>query len=94
MPLRGVERDNGPSFGDQGTRTKEGKGSVEKIGRVISAVIVSVALGYLCGYFMGKVVGRKEMVVEAVKANHGHYKIVDETGGTQFEWGPGPAIPK
>lgn len=68
------------------------------IGRLITVSLVIGMCAFLGGFFYGKSTGRKEMVVEAVKQNHGHYKIVDEQGGTMFEWGPAPAgapaIPK
>lgn len=65
---------------------------MEKIGRIVAAIILALVVGGLVGWFSGKSAGHKEMIVEAVKNNHGHYKIVDENGGTIFEWGPGPAV--
>lgn len=65
---------------------------VHKIGRyVIFALVMFVSCG-MVGWFWGKAVGRKEMMTEAVKQNHGHYRITDEIGSTVFEWGPGPAL--
>lgn len=61
---------------------------MEKIGRIVLAVVLAaLAAGTSC-YFLGKSAGRTEMVVEAVNNNYGHYKIVNDLGHTQFEWGP------
>lgn len=60
---------------------------MEKIGRVVVAVVVAAMVGLLAGWYAGKSAGRTEMIVEAVKNNHGHYKITDELGRTVFEWG-------
>ncbi len=66
---------------------------MEKIGRVVTAAVLCLVVGFFVGAWLGTSRGRTEMMIEAVKQNHGHYKIVDELGRTQFEWGQGPAIP-
>lgn len=61
---------------------------MEKIGRfIVVAVVAALAAGISC-YYAGKSAGRTEMTVEAVTNNYGHYKIVNDLGHTQFEWGP------
>lgn len=65
---------------------------MEKIGRVVTAAVLGLLIGFTAGWFLGKGEGQRQMTVEAVKQNHGHYRIVDELGHTQFEWGTGPAI--
>lgn len=71
---------------------------MQKIGRVITAVIVAMVLSGLLWYHVGRYRGRTEMVIEAVANNYGHYKILNDLGETRFEWGPAPAgypvIPK
>jgi len=64
---------------------------MEKIGRVILAVIITALIAGVSCYYVGKSAGRTEMVVEAVGNNYGHYKILNDLGVTQFEWGPPPA---
>ncbi len=66
---------------------------MEKIGRVVATAILCLGIGLAFGCWLGFSKGRTDMMIEAVKQNHGHYKIVDELGRTQFEWGQGPAIP-
>jgi hypothetical protein len=64
---------------------------MEKIGRVILGVILAALAAGISCYYLGKSAGRTEMVVEAVGNNYGHYKITNDLGVTQFEWGPAPA---
>jgi hypothetical protein len=60
------------------------RASVASPAAVDFSLVAGVAMWY-----SGKAAGRTEVQVEAVKNSHGHYKIVDELGHTQFEWGPG-----
>lgn len=65
--------------------------TMEKMGRVVALCVVIFVAASLGGWFLGKAAGRKEVMIEAVKNNHGHHRIVDELGSTSFEWGPAPA---
>lgn len=62
---------------------------MEKIGRMVAAIVLAALVAGVAMWYSGKAAGRTEVQVEAVKNSHGHYKIVDELGHTQFEWGPG-----
>lgn len=64
---------------------------MQKIGRYVIVTFVLVLAAFFGGLFSGRASGRKEMMTEAVKQNHGHYRIVDDIGSTVFEWGAGPA---
>lgn len=66
---------------------------MHKIGRYVIATLLGVSMASGLAWSLGRSAGRREMMVEAVKENHGHYKIVDNVGSTVFEWGaaPGPA---
>jgi hypothetical protein len=64
---------------------------VEKIGRLVFAVVLAAAVGFSVGWLLGKSDGKKEMMVEAVGNNYGHYRLLNDLGHTQFEWGPPPA---
>jgi pyrrolidone-carboxylate peptidase len=65
----------------------------QKIGRYIILTLAALAVGFGTGWFWGHASGRQEMTLEAVKQNHGHYRIMDEMGHTVFEWGAGPQAP-
>lgn len=61
---------------------------MQKVGRYVLGTLLLVVLAASLAWSLGRGAGRREMMIEAVKANHGHYKIVDQVGSTVFEWGP------
>lgn len=65
---------------------------MQKIGRYFIVSLVLVLVSGSAGWFWGRASGRLEIRTEAVKENHGHYKIVDHIGSTVFEWGPAPGV--
>ncbi len=64
---------------------------MEKIGRLVFAVVVAAAVAFGAGWLLGKSNGRQEMMIEAVGNNYGHYRLTNDMGHTVFEWGPPPA---
>lgn len=64
---------------------------MQKIGRYVIVSLVLVMAAFFFGWFWGRASGRLEIMTQAVKENHGHYRIVDNVGSTVFEWG---AVPK
>ena len=63
---------------------------MEKIGRIIATGVLSLGVGFGVGCWIGSSKGRTDMTIEAVKNNFGHYRIINELGHTQFQWGPPP----
>jgi len=61
----------------------EGKGRF----LIMGAAVIALLMG---AFFLGRAVGTKEGVVqsqvEAIKAGHAKYVIVDEFGHTEFHW--------
>lgn len=65
---------------------------MQKIGRYVIVTLLLVTISAALSWSFGRASGRKEMMTEAVKQNHGHYRITDDVGSTVFEWGPGQAV--
>lgn len=61
---------------------------MQKIGRYVIITLAVVAVASCGGWYWGRASGRLEIMTQAVKEGHGHYKIVDNVGSTVFEWGP------
>ncbi len=61
---------------------------MQKLGRYVIFTLILVVTAAGVGWKLGRASGRQEMMVEAVKENHGHYRIADNLGSTVFEWGP------
>lgn len=66
---------------------------MQKIGRTVIVTLAVVIGAFMGGWFWGRASGRLEIMTQAVKENHGHYRIVDNVGSTVFEWGAGPLTP-
>jgi pyrrolidone-carboxylate peptidase len=60
---------------------------VQKIGRYVIVTLLLIVLTAAVAWSVGRSAGRRELMIEAVKENHGHYRIVDNVGSTVFEWG-------
>lgn len=60
---------------------------MQKIGRYVIVTVALVVIAGLVGWSLGRASGRLEIITQAVKENHGHYRITDDVGSTVFEWG-------
>lgn len=60
---------------------------MQKIGRYLIVTVALVVGALFVGFFWGRASGRLEIITQAVKENHGHYRITDDVGSTVFEWG-------
>lgn len=60
--------------------------------RFAIGLIVGLVLGGLIGGWFTWTKGREDLRVEAVKAGHARYRIIDDYGRTAFEWLPDPAL--
>lgn len=56
----------------------------------IICIFFGLLMGVACGYFVGRMLGQRAVRVEAIKAGHARYMIMDEYGNAQFEWIPVP----
>lgn len=63
---------------------------MQKIGRYVLMTLLLIILSTAVAWSLGRSSGRREIMIEAVKENHGHYRIVDNVGSTVFEWGSVP----
>lgn len=63
---------------------------MQKIGRYVIVMLALVTAAGTVGWYQGRSSGRLEIMTQAVKEGHGHYKIVDNVGSTVFEWGSVP----
>lgn len=67
------------------------EGKMGKTSGYVVALVVGLLMGGVGAYFVGRAYGDRAVRVEAVKAGHARHVIVDDYGGTKFEWLPDPA---